>query len=85
MDAAPALDTQPLETLHAWLGEALAARHKLATGKHTVSFTLEGRARTYHTTTSADLTAWIADLTAAISARESGRSTHRRAIVPRYR
>ncbi|TAN49052.1 MAG: hypothetical protein EPN21_13280 [Methylococcaceae bacterium] len=63
-----------LTTLRQWKAEALGARHKLNVGMRTVSLGQGANRVEFQQTESARLDAYIADLNAAIAAKERGGS-----------
>jgi len=81
MDAA--LLSLPLETLQAYLAEAIAAVHTLATGRRVTLTQMDrsqGRKSEYAPVDMAELKAYVADLQGAIAAKQSGAAAVRRPI-----
>lgn len=66
-----------VDQLQTWLAEALAARHKLATGTLEVSMNHAGHAVTYSATNMQVLNAYIADLADQIATAQGGKARRR--------
>lgn len=81
MDAA--LLSLPLETLQAYLADAVSALHKLAIGQRvtlTQTDRSQGRKSEYAPVEMDELRGYIADLQGAIAAKQSGSAASRRPI-----
>lgn len=81
MDAA--MIALPLETLQAYLAEAISAVHKLAIGQRVTLTQMDrsqGRKSEYAPVEMAELKAYVADLQGAIAAKQAGATTSRRPI-----